>query len=66
MGGEIEIFPPALLSKDKEEEVILFLQRLPVPPRRKKQALIAWCQYVGAALTKEMVEKLLGPFEKYV
>lgn len=66
MAGEIEIFPPALLAKDKKDEVILFLQRLPVPPRRKKQALIAWCQYVGAALDREMVEKLLGPLEKYV
>ena len=56
----IEIFPPALLAKDKEDEVILFLQKLPVPDRKKKQALVWWCQYTGAALTEELVKKLLG------
>jgi len=56
----IEIFPPALLAKDKEDEVIFFLQKLPIPDRKKKQALVWWSQYVGAALTEEMVKKLLG------
>lgn len=66
MGGEIVIFPPDLLDKEKKDEVIMFLRQLPAPPRRKKQALIAWCKYVGAALTREMVEAVLGPLEKYV
>jgi hypothetical protein len=57
----VEIFPAALLAKDKEEEVILFLQRLPIPARRKKELIAQWAKYVGAALTHEMVEKLLGP-----
>jgi len=56
----IQIFPPALLAKDKKDEVIVFLQKLPVPPRRKKEALVDWCKYVGVALTKEMVDVLLG------
>lgn len=60
----IEIFPPALLAKDKEDEVIIFLQQLPAPPRRKKEALVDWCKYVGVALTKEMVEILLGPLSE--
>ena len=60
----IEIFPAALLAKDKQEDVILFLQKLPIPPRRKKEALISWCSYVGVALTHEMVEILLGPLEE--
>jgi len=57
----VEVFPAGLLAKDKEEEVILFLQRLPITERRKKELLVQWCHYVGAALTHDMVEKLLGP-----
>jgi len=59
----IEIFPPALLAKEAKDDVILFLQKLPVPPRTKKEALVAWCNYVGAALTHEMVKALLGDLE---
>ena len=57
----IEIFPAGLLAEDKLEDVILFLQELPLEPRQKKYALIDWCKYVGVALTHEMVELLLGP-----
>jgi len=60
----VEVFPIALLRKEKKDEVILFLKALPIPPRRKKQALIDWCKYVGIAITKEMVETLLGPLEE--
>jgi len=60
----LEIFPAALLAKDKQEDVIAFLQKLPIPPRRKKEALVSWCNYVGVALTHEMVEVLLGPLEE--
>lgn len=56
----IEIIPAYLLSKDKENEFILFLQKLPIPPRRKKEVLIEWCQYVGAALTRDLIIRLLG------
>jgi len=61
-----EVFPPYLLVADKWEEVILFIQKLPIPPRRKKQTLVAWCKFVGVALTHEMVELLLGPLEERV
>jgi len=57
----IEIFPPALLAKDKWEDVVLFLLELPIPPRRKKQAIVEWAKYVGVALTHEMVVQVLGP-----
>jgi hypothetical protein len=57
----VEIFPAGLLARDKEEDVILFLQELPIPERRKKELLSQWCKYVGAALTHDMVEKVLGP-----
>ena len=66
MGGELVIFPAALLDPSKKDEVLIFLRELPAPPRRKKQALVAWCRAVGAALTRDMVEAVLGPTEKYV
>lgn len=56
----IQYIPPYLLVADKEDEVILLLKGLPIPDRRKKQILIEWTKVVGAALTREMVEKLLG------
>lgn len=61
MPSFIDIFPAALLAKDKEDDFILLLQQLPVPARRKKEILIEWCNYVGAVLTHDMVEKVLGP-----
>lgn len=57
----IAIFPPALLAKEKEDELIIFLKELPIPARRKKELLVEWCKYVGVALTREIVEALLGP-----
>ncbi|MBW2000413.1 MAG: hypothetical protein JRJ29_20945 [Deltaproteobacteria bacterium] len=57
----VEIFPAGLLAKDKEEEVIIFLRTLPIPARRKKELIAQWAKYVGAALTRDMVEKVLGP-----
>ena len=66
MGGLIEVFPPWLLTRDRLNDVIIFLRELPVEPKRKKQALVAWTRYVGVALTYEMVEAVLGPYaEKY-
>jgi len=57
----VEVFPPALLAKDKWEEVVVFLIQLPIPPRRKKQLIVEWAKCVGAVLTHEMVEQVLGP-----
>jgi len=56
----IEVFPPALLYKDKWDEVVIFLQQLPIPPRRKKELIVEWTQFVGAVLTKDMVKDVLG------
>jgi hypothetical protein len=64
--SRIAVFPEALLAKDKQDEVILFLQQLPAPARAKKEALVDWCKYVGVALTREMVEILLGPLAEEV
>jgi len=57
----LEVFPAALLDADKLDDVIFFLQRLPIAPRRKKQALLAWGRFVGVAITREMYDQLLGP-----
>jgi hypothetical protein len=56
----IEVFPPALLFKDKWDEVVIFLQKLPIPPRRKKEVIVEWANYVGAVLTRDMIERVLG------
>jgi len=57
----IEILPPSLLTVDRENEVIMLIQALPIPQQNKKELLIEWCKYVGAALTKEMVDRILTP-----
>lgn len=57
----VEIFPAYLLDKDKEDDVAIFLLELPIPDRRKKELIAQWCNYVGAALTKDLVDKILGP-----
>lgn len=56
----IEVFPPALLFKDQWDEVVIFLQALPIEPRRKKELIVEWVNYVGAVLTREMIEEVLG------
>ena len=61
MSSAIAIFPEALLSADKEDAVVIFLLALPVPARRKKQALVEWTQLTGAALTEDLVRRVLGP-----
>jgi len=56
----IEIFPVELLAPERKDDVILFLAALPVPTRRKKQAYIEWAKYVGIAVDKETVDRILG------
>ena len=56
----IEILPAALLSKDKWDDFLLFLRMLPVDGQDKKYLLMSWCQIVGAALTEDMVDAVLG------
>lgn len=55
----IEVIPAALLSKDKWDDFLLFLQLLPVDDQDKKYLLMSWCQIVGAALTEDMVDAVL-------
>lgn len=56
----INVFPPALLFTGKWDEVVLFIQPLPIPARRKKELIVEWVNYVGAVLTRDMVEEVLG------
>ena len=65
MGGELLIFPEWMLDPKRQKDVEIYLRELPVPPRRKKQALVAWCRAVGVAITKEKIESILKPWEKY-
>lgn len=53
----IGVIPTELLDESKLDDVLLLLLRLPVDPEDKKQILVQWCQYVGAALTEEMVRR---------
>jgi len=57
----IDVFPPELLKKDKQHEVIAWLQELPIPTRRRKEVLVEWCQAMEVALTVDAVVELLGP-----
>jgi len=56
----IEIFPVELLAPERKDDVVLFLAALPIPPRRKKQAYIEWAKYVGVAIDRETVDRILG------
>ncbi len=55
-----DIFPPELLSADKLDEAIEFLQLLKTYPRIKKEAIIAWCKLTRVILTAEIVRRVLG------
>jgi len=66
MGGEIEIFPEWMLDPERKEDVLVFLRELPAPPRRRKEALVAWAQYVGLVLTKDDIRAILKPGEEYI
>jgi len=62
----LEVFPAELLTIEREDEFILLLQRLPIPPRRKKEVLVDWVKITGAVLTHEMVARILGEDERLI
>ena len=37
--------------------MIIFLRGLPIDREDRKQLLVEWCYLVGAALTRDMVER---------
>jgi hypothetical protein len=52
----VDLLPEELLSPDKEREFLMWLLFLPVDNMTKKYILMDWCELVGVALTKEMVD----------
>ncbi|HUW96778.1 MAG: hypothetical protein KKD44_28970 [Proteobacteria bacterium] len=56
----IAVFPVDLLDPDRLDDVLIFLAGLPIAPEDRKQLLIEWCQLMGVALTRDMVEKALA------
>jgi len=56
----ITVFPVDLLDPDRLDDVLIFLAGLPIAPEDRKQLLIEWCQLMGVALTRDMVEEALG------
>jgi len=60
----IEVIPAALVAKEKWEDFVLFLQRLPVDVNDKKYLLIGWAKLTGVALTHDMVKAVLGELDE--
>ncbi|GAH31619.1 unnamed protein product [marine sediment metagenome] len=46
-----------LLEPDKLDDVIIFLAGLPIHPEDRKQLLLEWCQLMGIAIDRDMVER---------
>jgi len=66
MTNWLDLFPEYLIDPEHMEEWVLLVRQLPIPPARKKQLAINYAQYnnFGAALTRELVEKVLGIHER--
>jgi hypothetical protein len=60
MARIIEVIPVELLDPDAKEKVIALIRDLPAHPEDKKQLYLEWCRMVGAVLTKDDVDKVLG------
>ena len=56
-----DIFPEFLLDPKNRDAFLLVLADLPIPANRKKEILIAWTRITGVALTRDIVETVLGP-----
>jgi len=56
----IGMVPDDLLDPKRKDDLIVQLMTLDIEPRRKKQALNEWAQMVGAAITVDDYNKLLG------
>lgn len=61
-----EVIPGHLLDPERKDDVIAFLARIPAPPERIKQVYLEWCQYVGIAMTREDLERILGEKVRYI
>lgn len=57
MARVIAVFPVDLLEPDRLDDVIIFLAGLPIHPEDRKQLLMEWCQLMGIAIDRDMVER---------
>jgi len=53
----IAVFPVDLLEPDRLDDVLIFLAGLPIHPEDRKQLLMEWCQLMGIAIDRDMVER---------
>jgi len=58
----VEQLPENLKKPGKKEELIKYLNSLPVRFHVKKYTLIEWAELTGEKITREDVEKLEGVF----
>lgn len=58
--SRIEMFPKDLLSPDKAEEVVLFIQGIPGRYIDRKELLCDWCSFVDYPLTPELVQRVFS------
>jgi len=57
MARAIAVFPVDLLEPDRLDDVLIFLAGLPIDPEDRKELLVQWCRLMGAAITRDMVER---------
>lgn len=58
MSSPVGIIPEELLRREKREEMIQYLRRLPIPVRRRKQLARGWAMELGVALTAQEIQSL--------
>lgn len=55
-----EIIPDELWNPEKVNEVIKYLQKAVLLPRRRKEIFVDWAKKVGVKMTKEQIDFLVG------
>ena len=61
--GDSEDFPRELLSPDKVNDVIVFLQSISLPIQSKRRKLWNWAKDMGLQLDKSYYARLAGGVE---
>lgn len=62
----VEIIPAYLLEEGKHDEGLIFIDRLPVDPPRKKELYVQYMQVIGAVIDREYVKKVLGRLPEWM
>jgi len=60
----VGVIPPEYLSREKKDDFLLWLVRLPIDIWSKKFILMDWCRIVGIPLSRELVEYVSGGRER--